>query len=241
MCGRAKLPTDVSELKLDLKIEWDKLGDYRPRWNATPTSDLPVVISTHGERTLTAMRWGLIPSWARGAKISRSTFNARAESLATTPAFRDAWQAGRRCLVVADGYYEWRKPDKQPFAVALGNRGLMTFAGLWDSWRTPDAGTVRSFAIITTRPNALVATIHDRMPVILSSDDWPAWLGEVSATENELKSVLKPYPAERMTLWPVDKRVGNVRNDTPDLFEPLREEATQDHTQHNTANAGRQP
>jgi putative SOS response-associated peptidase YedK len=225
MCGRAKLPTDVSELKLDLKIEWDKLGDYRPRWNATPTSELPVVISAHGERTLTAMRWGLIPSWARDAKISRSTFNARAENLAATPAFRDAWRAGRRCLVVADGYYEWRKPDKQPFAVALGNRGLMTFAGLWDSWRAPDGSTVRSFTVITTRPNALVATIHDRMPVILASDDWPAWLGEVAATADKLKAMLKPYPAERMTLWPVDKRVGNVRNDTPDLFEPLRDAA----------------
>jgi putative SOS response-associated peptidase YedK len=241
MCGRAKLPTDVSELKLDLKIEWDKLGDYRPRWNAMPTTDLPVVISTDGERTLTAMRWGLIPSWARDAKIGRSTFNARAENLATTPAFRDAWHAGRRCLVVADGYYEWRKADKQPFAVALGNRGLMTFAGLWDTWGAPDGSTVRSFAVITTRPNALVAPIHDRMPVILASDDWPAWLSEVPATEDELKTLLKPYPAERMTLWPIDKRVSDVRNDTPDLFEPLRDAAAQNHSHRDSAKPGRQP
>jgi putative SOS response-associated peptidase YedK len=223
MCGRAKLPTDVSELKLDLKIDWDKLGEYRPRWNATPTSELPVVTSTQGERTLTAMRWGLIPFWAKDTKIARSTFNARAESVDTTPAFREAWKAGRRCLVVADGYYEWRKRDKQPFAVALGNRGLMTFAGLWETWRAPDDSTVKSFTIITTRPNALVATIHDRMPVILPSDCWPAWLGEAGASENELKAMLKPYPPERMTLWPVDKRIGNVRNDSPDLFEPLRD------------------
>jgi putative SOS response-associated peptidase YedK len=222
MCGRAKLPTDVSELKLDLKIDWDKLGEYRPRWNATPTSDLPVVTSFEGERTLTAMRWGLIPFWAKDAKIARSTFNARAESVDTTPAFRDAWKAGRRCLVVADGYYEWRKADKQPFAVALGNRGLMTFAGLCDSWRAPDGTVVKSFTVITTRPNALVATIHDRMPVILPSDCWPEWLGEVHASDGELKAMLKPYPSERMALWPVDKRIGNVRNDSPDLFEPLR-------------------
>jgi putative SOS response-associated peptidase YedK len=223
MCGRAKLPTDVSELKLDLKIEWDKLGDYRPRWNATPTSGLPVVTSAQGERVLEIMRWGLIPSWARDARISRSTFNARAESIDTTPAFRDAWKAGRRCLVVADGYYEWRKSDQQPFAVALGNRGLMTFAGLWDSWRGPDGSTVKSFTVITTRPNELVAAIHDRMPVIPPSDCWPVWLGEIGTTEHALKEMLKPYPAERMTLWPVDKRVGNVRNDSPDLFEPLRD------------------
>ncbi len=233
MCGRAKLPTDVSELKLDLKIEWDKLGDYRPRWNATPTSNLPVVTSVQGERTLTTMRWGLIPAWARDAKISRSTFNARAEGIDTTPAFRDAWKAARRCLVVADGYYEWRKPDQQPFAVALGNRGLMTFAGLWDTWRAADGSAVKSFTVITTRPNALVATIHDRMPVILASDCWPAWLGETAATERELKAMLRPYPAERMTLWPVDKRIGNVRNDSPDLFEPLRD------THDNSDNEGR--
>src|SRR5262245_48038539 len=187
MCGRAKLPTDVSELKLDLKIDWGKLGDYKPRWNATPTSDLPVVTSIDGERTLTAMRWGLIPFWAKDTKIARSTFNARAESIATTSAFRDAWKAGRRCLVVAAVYAEWRKADKQPFAVALGNRGPMTFAGLWETWRAPDGSVIKSFTIITTRPNALVATIHDRMPVILPSDCWPAWLGEVRATGDELK------------------------------------------------------
>jgi len=223
MCGRAKLPTDVSELKQDLKIEWDKLGDYRPRWNAAPTTDLPVVISAQGARTLTTMRWGLIPSWVKDTKISRSTINARAESVDTTPAFRGAWQAGRRCLVIADGYYEWRKADRQPFAVALGNRGPMTFAGLWESWRAGDGATVRSFAIITARANALVATIHDRMPVILPPEHWAAWLGEAEATPHELKAMLKPCPSERMTLWAVDRRVGNVRNDSPDLFEPLRD------------------
>jgi putative SOS response-associated peptidase YedK len=223
MCGRASLPTDVSELKQDLKIEWDKLGDYRPRWNATPTSDLPVVTSMQGERTLEIMRWGLIPSWAKDPRISRTTFNARAEGLDSTPAFRGAWMAGSRCLVVADGYYEWRKADKQPFAVALGNRAPMTFAGLWDIWHSPSGATIKSFAVITTRANALIATIHDRMPVLLAPDCWPAWLGEVDTTENELKAMLRPYPAERMTLWPVNKRVGNVRNDSPDLFEPLRE------------------
>ncbi len=145
MCGRASLPNDVSELKQDLRIEWDKLGDYKPRWNAAPTSDLPVVTSSSSGRTLELMRWGLIPSWAKewakewakNSKISRSTFNARQEGIDTKPAFRGAWKAGRRCLVVADGYYEWRQTDRQPFAMALGNRGLMTFAGLWDLWRAP--------------------------------------------------------------------------------------------------------
>jgi putative SOS response-associated peptidase YedK len=226
MCGRASLPNDVSELKQDLRIEWDKLGDYQPRWNAAPTSDLPVVTASPDRgRTLEVMRWGLIPSWAeewaKASKIARTTFNARAEGIDSKPAFRGAWKAGRRCLVVADGYYEWRQNDKQPFAMALGNRGLITFAGLWDLWKASDGATIKSFTIITTRANDLAATIHDRMPVILPPDCWAQWLGETDATPDQLKAMLRPYPAERMAMWPVDRRVGNVRNDSPDLFEPI--------------------
>jgi putative SOS response-associated peptidase YedK len=223
MCGRAKLPDDVSEIKLDLKIDWDEIGDYQPRWNAAPTSKLPVVVSRNGERTLTLMRWGLVPSWANDVKIGYSTFNARAEGVENRPAFRAAWQARRRCLVIADGYYEWREHDKQPFAVALGNRGPMTFAGLWDCWRAPGGDTLKSFTIITTAANELLEPLHDRMPVLLGPDRWAAWLGETAASETELKAMLKPYPGGGMTYWPVDRRVGNVRNDSPDLFTPLRE------------------
>ena len=133
MCGQAKLPDDVSEIKLDMKIDFDQIGDYQPRWNAAPTSKLPVVVSTAGSRILTLMRWGLIPSWAKDPKIGYLTFNARAETLTTRAAFRSAWQAGRRCLALADGYYEWRDTDKQPFAIALANRGPMTLGGLWMS------------------------------------------------------------------------------------------------------------
>jgi putative SOS response-associated peptidase YedK len=221
MCGRAKLPEDVSELKLDLKIDWDKLGDFKPRWNAAPTTDLPVVTAANGGRTLELMRWGLIPSWAKDMKIARKTINARANTVDTAPAFRAAWHAGRRCLVIADGYYEWRDSDRQPFAVALANRGPMTFAGLWESWRAADGTAIRSFTIITTAANELVAAVHDRMPVILASDCWAAWLGEVHAPLDDLKAMLTPYPSERMALWPVSKRVGNVRNDSPDLFEAV--------------------
>ena len=221
MCGRAKLPEDVSEIKLDLKIDWDEIGDYQPRWNAAPTSKLPVVVSTNGQRSLTLMRWGLVPSWATDIKIGYSTFNARAESIETRPAFRGAWQAGRRCLVIADGYYEWRDADKQPFAVALANRGPMTFAGLWDFWRAPDGSTLKSFTILTTRANERLAPLHDRMPVVLAADRWPAWLGETDATAADCKAMLKPHPGDAMSFWPVDRRVGNVRNDSPDLFAPL--------------------
>jgi len=225
MCGRAKLPDDVSEIKLDLKIDFDEIADYRPSWNAAPTTKLPVVVSRNGERTLTLMRWGLIPSWARDLKIGHATFNARAESLDTRPAFRGAWQAGRRCLVIADGYYERRDADKQPFAVALGNRGPMTFAGLWDTWRAEDGNTIRSFAIITTAANDLLEPLHDRMPVLIPPDRWAAWLGEKSTTGTALNAMLKPYPGAAMTFWPVDRAVGDVRNDSPDLFAPLNQQA----------------
>ena len=226
MCGRAKLPDDVSEIKLDLKIKFDEIGDYRPRWNAAPTSQLPVVVSNNGARTLTLMRWGLVPSWAKDVKIGYSTFNARAEGMETRPAFRGAWKARRRCLVVADGYYEWRAADKQPFAVALGNRGPMTFAGLWDLWRDPgaaDGKPLTSFAIITTAANERLRPLHDRMPALLPPDCWAAWLGETAASEHDLKALLKPYSGAAMDYWPVDRRVGNVKNDDPDLFAPLRE------------------
>lgn len=221
MCGRAKLPEDVSELKLDLKIEWDRLGTYTPTWNAAPTTQLPVVTTQAGRRILQTMRWGLIPSWAKDKKIGASTINARADTLDAKPAFRDAWRAGRRCLVVADGYYEWRQPDKQPFAIALANRGPMAFAGLWETWRVPDGGEIKSFTIVTTSANPLLAPVHDRMPVILATEHWPAWLGEFEASQADLRALLKPYPAELMATWPVDRRVGNVRNDSPDLFDPL--------------------
>jgi putative SOS response-associated peptidase YedK len=165
------------------------------------------------------MRWGLIPSWAKDIKIGYSTFNARAESVATRAAFRGAWQAGRRCLVLADGYYEWRDADKQPFAVALANRGPMTLAGLWDTWISPAGETIKSFAIITTRANALLAPLHDRMPVVIAPGCCGDWLGENSVPEPA--SLMRPYPDNALAFWAVDRRVGNVKNDSPDLFAPL--------------------
>jgi putative SOS response-associated peptidase YedK len=173
------------------------------------------------------MRWGLVPpstrSWPEARKIGHSTFNARAESIDTRPAFRTAWKEGRRCLVIADGYYEWRDADKQPFAVALSNRGPMTFAGLWDIWTAPDGDIIKSFAIITTTANAL---LHARMPALIAQDNWAAWLGETAANDAAIKAMLKPYPGAAkshpsLEFWPVDRRVGNVRNDSPDLFAPL--------------------
>src|SRR5262249_24785396 len=127
-----------------------------------------------------------------------------------------------RCLVPFDCFYEWKKlgKDRQPYAVALADRGLMALAGLWEAWRSPAGERVRSFTIVTTAPNALVAELHDRMPVILARHNWPAWLGGPPTDAKHVKSLLVPYPPEEMTIWPVDKRVGNVKNKDPVLIEP---------------------
>ena len=236
MCGRFVSARKRLELLEEFGIERDRVADGPdpepdPDYNVAPTRRIYAVMERRprdGEaeqppaRELRLMRWGLVPSWAKDTKVGYSTFNARADGVDTRPAFRAAWKAGRRCLVVADAYYEWRAADKQPFAVALGNRGPMIFAGLWDLWRAPDGNPLKSFTIITTQANDLLNPLHDRMPVLLAPDSWAPWLGETAITDHELKAMLKPYPSENLTFWPVDRRVGNVRNDSPDLFAPLR-------------------
>lgn len=217
MCGRVRLPTDYSELKINaVKDFYRDLKDQR-RFNVPPTSIVPALISQKGQRTVEAMRWGLVPSWSKEEKSVFATFNARADGVDVKAAFRGAWRAGQRCLIITDGFYEWRKGDKQPFAISLGNQSPMLMAGLWDEWCGQKTCT-----IITTDANDLLAPIHDRMPVIVDSDDWPAWLGETGAPLDQAKAMLRPFPPERMTLWPVDKKVGNVKNEGPELAEKIQ-------------------
>jgi putative SOS response-associated peptidase YedK len=169
------------------------------------------------------MRWGLIPYWAKDIKIGFSTINAMAETVDTKPVFREAFKR-RRCLVAIEAFYEWKKlgpKEKQPYAIALADRGLMALAGLWETWRSSAQEIVRSFTIITTTPNELCAEVHNRMPVILPPEAWAEWLDEEPVEEAALKGLLAPYPAERMTMWPVDRRVGNVKNNDPSLIEPV--------------------
>ena len=192
-------------------------------WNAAPTEDLAVVRydANAGQRSLDVMRWGLVPFWAKDIKVGFANINAKAEGIETRRAFREAF-ARRRCLIPFDCFYEWKKlgKDREPYAAGLADRRMMALAGLWETWRSPAGERVRSFAIVTTVANALLAPIHDRMPVILTPEYWPAWLGEHPANPEELKSLLVPYPAENMIIWPVDKRIGNVNNKDPSLIEP---------------------
>ena len=223
MCGRAGLSSDVSEIKLVFSILPERPApNFAASWNVAPTDSLPVVRydARAGERTLDVMRWGLVPFWAKDIKVGFSNTNAKAEGIDQRPAFREAFQR-RRCLVPLDNFYEWKKlgKERQPYAVALADRRLMAMAGLWESWRSPAGERLRSFAIVTTATNTLLAPVHDRMPVILGPENWPLWLGEAPADPDRLKALLIPYPADDMVIWPVDRRVGNVKNNDPSLIE----------------------
>jgi putative SOS response-associated peptidase YedK len=161
-----------------------------------------------------------MPYWAKDINVGFANINAKAEGIETRPAFREAFQR-RRCVVPVDNFYEWKKTTigKQPYAVALADRALMALAGLWENWRSSAGEWVRSFAIVTTTPNELCAELHNRMPVGLGPETWPAWLGEAPADQSQLRSMLAPYPSEKMTCWPVSTRVGNVKNNNPSLIE----------------------
>ncbi len=236
MCGRARLASDYSEIKIALALGSGPGAPAAPNfpasWNIAPTQDmLCVMLDGEGKRVAVTMRWGLIPRWAKEPKMKYPTFNAKAETVSELASFRGAWKAGRRCLVVTDGFYEWRKGDKQPFAIARVNDALTVMAGLWEDWTGPTGEHVRSCTVITTDANELLAPIHNRMPVILDEADWAVWLGEAPARgprvskdaglppagDAALKALLRPFPSEAMHLWPVDKRVGNVRNNDPTL------------------------
>jgi putative SOS response-associated peptidase YedK len=226
MCGRAKLETDVSEIKIAFRIPPEyPTPNFAPSWNVAPTDNLPIVRydGKAGHRTLDLMRWGLVPYWAKDIKIGFSTINAMAETVDTKPVFREAF-VRRRCLVPVDSFYEWKKLDaktRQPYAIAVADRPLMALAGLWETWKSRASNeTIRSFTIVTTTPNELCADLHNRMPVILSSETWSTWLGEEPAEVDQLKSILVPYTGD-MVAWPVSQRVGNVKNNDASLIEPI--------------------
>ena len=225
MCGRTRLSSDVSEIKLLFSIPPERTTpNFPPSWNAAPTDTLPVVRfdTKAGQRSLDMLRWGLIPYWAKDIKVGFANINAKAEGIDSRPAFRKAFER-RRCLVPADNFYEWQKTaaGKQPYALALANHAIMALAGVWEGWQSPAGEWVRSFAIITTTPNELCAELHNRMPVILKPEAWPIWLGDEPADLAELKALLAPYPSEDMICWPVSPRVGNVRNNDASLIEPI--------------------
>jgi len=233
MCGRYGRRADKQRI-----AEWMQAHDtsvfddsyFEPSYNIAPQSMQPVVRldGETGERELTVMRWGLVPFWSKDGKAAFNTINAKAEIVTTSPAFREAMKK-RRCLVPAGWFYEWSKIDaktKQPYAIALKDGDLFAFAGLWETWKDKATGRrLETYTVITTDPNELMQPtngppIHNRMPVILSPRDYERWLapGEPSHLPVDL---LRPYPAEGMKAWKVGPDVGSVRNNRPELVEPL--------------------
>lgn len=222
MCGRYTLTADATQIAERFQARFPQADAWQPRYNAAPSQHLPVV-RWRDERFVDLLQWGLIPSWADDPRIGNRLINARAETVFSKPSFRAAVRR-RRCLVPADGFYEWKKtPEgKQPYRIALKDGGLFAFAGLWERWHDPQTGEpLDTFTILTTQPNELVATLHNRMPLILHPEHEAAWL-DPATPEDELRLILTTiYPADRMTAYPVSRRVNNPRYDDPTLIQPL--------------------
>lgn len=223
MCGRYHSATPPELIRGWFRV-LGPLPNWRPTWNAAPTQSLPVVRFNPqtGARSLDLLRWGLVPSWAKDPKIGAKMINARAETVATLPAFRKAF-ARRRCIVPADGFYEWSTTDagKVPYAVGPAEAGtIWGFAGLWEGWKNEAGKWLRSFTILTTTANEALRRIHERMPVILPPEAYGRWLGEEPAEPDELQGLLKPCPPEAVRAWTVSPRVNSVRNDDATLVDP---------------------
>lgn len=222
MCGRFTLHTPTQNLvKL---FELVRAASDRPRYNIAPTQAIAVVrkIPDAEGRELVMLRWGLIPAWSKDAQIGARMINARAETAAEKPAFRAAFKA-RRCLVPADGFYEWQRAgrQKQPFYFRLRDGTPFALAGLWEEWEAPGSEIIESASVLTTEANELVRPIHDRMPVILQREDYERWLDPETRAAETLRGLLRPYPAGEMSASAVSRRVNNARNDDAGCIEPL--------------------
>jgi len=215
MCGRYRL----SRRKQLIEEHFDTSpleDDWEPRYNIAPTQPVPVIRQHPKEptRQVSLMKWGLIPNWAKDPSIATGTINAKSETAAEKPAFRDPLKF-RRCLIPADGFCEWKKSgsSKQPFCFEVNNGELFAFAGLWDGWKNAEGQWIKTCTILTTTPNAVTSAIHDRMPVILDPGSYDLWLDPGMQNVPAICEVLKPYDARLMRLYPVSTRINHVAND----------------------------
>jgi len=221
MCGRFTQERPVSELAEIFGAE-PLAAELGQRYNVAPTDEVSVVVQREDRRAIANYRWGLIPHWAESSKVGSRMFNARAETITSSPAFRAAFRR-RRCIVPVDSFYEWRREGTlcQPFRIVAGDGRPLALAGLWAGWRDPETGDIRrTFTIVTTRASEQIATLHDRMPVILPPDVWPVWLDPSEAERGELHALLHPSDPV-LTVTPVSRLVNSVRNDGPSLIVPL--------------------
>lgn len=222
MCGRFTLSSPAETVAAIFELA--DTPDLGPRYNIAPTQTVASVVfdTTNSCRTLRMLHWGLIPSWAKDPGVASRMINARSETAATKPSFRSAFRR-RRCLVAADGFYEWMKSErgKQPYYIRMSDRRPFAFAGLWEHWEGGDGSTIDSCTIITTEPNELLAPIHNRMPVILSDSDYSVWLDPSVTEPDAVQSLLRPHSPKPMEAFPVSLRVNSPSNDVPACVEPL--------------------
>ena len=222
MCGRFTQERPASELAEIFGAE-PLVDDPGAHYNVAPTDEASVVVQRGDRRAVTAYHWGLIPHWAAEAKVGSRMFNARAETITTSPAFRDAF-VRKRCLVPVDSFYEWKREGsvRQPFRVVRRDGAPLALAGLWAGWRDPATDTVRrTFTIITTSPNKTLADLHDRMPVVIAQSAWDRWLDTSSGDPGELLGLLVPNEEVALEVYAVRRDVNDVRRDGPELIEPL--------------------
>lgn len=222
MCGRFTLTVDAESLQT--AFPWlDIQEGIQPRYNIAPSQPI-AAIPNDGSKKLTYFTWGLIPSWAKDPKIGNRMINARSETAAEKPSFRAAFRR-RRCLIPADGFYEWAKTPgekvKTPYYIQTESREPFGFAGLWEIWHAPDGSAIQSATILTTEPNAKIAPIHNRMPVILPPEHYDLWLNPNEVQPEKLNPILTPYPAEDTILYPVSRKVNSPANDTPECILPV--------------------
>jgi putative SOS response-associated peptidase YedK len=229
MCGRYRL----SRRKQIIEEHFDSVSgeeDWTPRYNIAPTQPVPIIRQNPKEplRRMSFVRWGLIPSWAKDMSGSASMINARSETAAMKPVFRDALKS-RRCLVPADAFYEWKRTGKakQPFCFEVRDGELFAFAGLWDRWKDPRGSSISSCSILTTTPNAVTSAVHDRMPVVLDPSNYDLWLDPGMTNVDAACDLLKPYDAGFMRSYPVSARVNSVANDDAECSAPAEVIQTQ--------------
>jgi len=227
MCGRFARRSTQEVLADWFGVELEDMPWFAPSYNVAPQSTQPVVRLNEdsGKPEFALMRWGLVPFWAKDAKVGYTTINARAEEVTAKPLYREAVKR-RRCLIPADAFYEWQKlgaKAKRPFAFGLQSGEPYAFAGLWERWKPKEGNPLETFTILTTDPNELAADVHDRMPVILEPRDYARWMEPGDPTRLPV-DLLRPFPAERMCSWAVNERVGNTRNDDAELLKECKPE-----------------
>jgi putative SOS response-associated peptidase YedK len=219
MCGRYTLASPTERLAEEFGFDGSSV-ELAPNYNVAPTQGVAAVLEEGGQRRLEVLRWGLIPPWADDPGIGSRMINARSETAPGKPSFRRAFRE-RRCLIPADGFYEWQRTNgaKQPYYIHMEDGRPFAFAGLWESWSKGGEGEVRTCTILTTGANALVGEVHDRMPVILAHDAYDVWLDPASERD-ELTGLLAPYPEDEMEAYPVSRFVNSPSNNDPRCIEP---------------------